>query len=179
VQSVSFSIIYLTSILLKSGVNFFGVTLISDGVLSWVSWLNMFMENIDVAACESLPTQFAAVKLPKCLEGPHNTYDRSTNSSKMQHSSRSNSRDGHSSTHDTREGSSQKRIHGATINGTPFPASLKLCTGKSKAGENSHNVARCLSSQALGVIFHGKSDLRWTPRTLGSGLCFLSPVRPS
>ena len=113
VQSVSFSIIYLTSILLKSGVNFFGVTLISDGVLSWVSWLNMFMENIDVAACESLPTQFAAVKLPKCLEGPHNTYDRSTNSSKMQHSSRSNSRDGHSSTHDTREGSSQKRIHGA------------------------------------------------------------------
>ena len=55
VQSVSFSIIYLTSILLKSGVIFFGVTLISDGVLSWVSWLNLFMENIDVAACASLP----------------------------------------------------------------------------------------------------------------------------
>jgi len=35
----------------------------------------------------------------------------------MQHRSRSNSRDGHSSTHDTREGSSQKRIHGAAING--------------------------------------------------------------
>jgi len=30
-------------------------------------------------------TQFAAVKLPKCLEGPHNTYDRSTNSSRLQH----------------------------------------------------------------------------------------------
>ena len=43
VQSVSFSIIYLTSILLKSGVIFFVVTLISDGVLSWVSWLNLFM----------------------------------------------------------------------------------------------------------------------------------------
>ena len=27
------------------------------------------MENIDVAACASLPTQFAAVKLPKCLQG--------------------------------------------------------------------------------------------------------------
>jgi len=38
----------------------------------------------------------------------------------MQHRSRSNSRDGHSSTHDTREGSSQKRIHGATINGTLY-----------------------------------------------------------
>jgi len=41
----------------------------------------------------------------------------------MKHRSRSNSRDGHSHTHDTREGSSQKRIHGAFINGTPFPAS--------------------------------------------------------
>ena len=48
VQSVSFSIIYFTSVLLKSGVIFFGVTLISDGVLSWVSWLTLFMENIDV-----------------------------------------------------------------------------------------------------------------------------------
>ena len=26
----------------------------------------------------------AAVKLPKCLEGPQNTYDRSTNNSRMQ-----------------------------------------------------------------------------------------------
>jgi len=58
---------------------------------------------------------------PKCLEGSHNTYDRSTNSSRMQHRSSSNSRDGHSSTHDTRKGSSQKHIHGATINGTPSP----------------------------------------------------------
>jgi len=39
------------------------------------------------------------VKLPKCLEGPHNTYDRSTNKHSMQHRSISNSRDGHSSTH--------------------------------------------------------------------------------
>ena len=50
-------------------------------------------------------TQFAVVKVPKCLEGPHNTYDRSTKSSRMQHRSRSNRRDGHSSTYDTREGS--------------------------------------------------------------------------
>jgi len=42
VQSASFSIIYFTSILLKSGAIFFGITLISDGVLSWVSWLNLF-----------------------------------------------------------------------------------------------------------------------------------------
>jgi len=62
---------------------------------------------------KSKDTQFAAVKLPIYLEGPHNTYDRSTNSSRMQQRSRSNSRDGHSSTHDTREGSSQKRIHKA------------------------------------------------------------------
>jgi hypothetical protein len=41
----------------------------------------------------------------------------------MQHRSSSNSRDGHSSPHDTREGSSQKRIHAASITGTPFPAS--------------------------------------------------------
>ena len=34
------------------------------------------------------------VKLPKCLDGPHNTYDRSTNRSRMQHRSRSNTRDG-------------------------------------------------------------------------------------
>jgi len=33
----------------------FGITLISDGVLSWVSWLNLFMQNIDVAVCASLP----------------------------------------------------------------------------------------------------------------------------
>jgi len=52
---------------------------------------------------QSTDTQFAAVKLPKCLEGPHNTYDISTNSSRLQHRSRSNSRNGHSSTHDTRE----------------------------------------------------------------------------
>ena len=74
---------------------------------------------------KSKDTQFAAVKLPKCLEGPHNTYNRSTNSSRLQHRSRSKSRDGHSSTHDTREGSSQKRIHGATINNT-----------RAKTGEN-------------------------------------------
>jgi len=42
-------------------------------------------------------TQFAAVKLPKCLEGPHNIYDRST-SSRMKHRRRRNSRDGHSHT---------------------------------------------------------------------------------
>ena len=71
----------------------------------------------------SKDTQFATVKLPKCLEGPHNTYDRSTNSSRMQHRSRSNSMDGHSSTHDTCEGSSQKRIHVASINGTLPPGS--------------------------------------------------------
>jgi len=64
---------------------------------------------------KSKDTQFAVVKLPKCLEGPHDTYDRSTNSSRLQHRSRSKNRDGHSSTHDTREGRNQKRIHGATI----------------------------------------------------------------
>ena len=53
VQSVSFSIIYFTSILLKSGVIFFGIALISDGVLSWVSWLNLFMENIDLCLLKS------------------------------------------------------------------------------------------------------------------------------
>ena len=58
---------------------------------------------------KSKDTHFAVVKLPKCLEGAHNTCDRSTNSSRMQHRSSNNSRDGHSSTHDTREGSSQKR----------------------------------------------------------------------
>jgi len=31
---------------------------------------------------KSRGTLFAAVKLPKCLEGPHNTYDRSTNNIK-------------------------------------------------------------------------------------------------
>jgi len=78
-------------------------------------------------------SQLFAVKLPKCLEGPHNTYDRSTNISRLQHRSRSKNRDGHSSTHglsthDTRESSSQnarvrkfatvsKRIyHGFLIN---------------------------------------------------------------
>jgi len=40
---------------IKIRCNFFGITLISDGVLSWVSWLNLFMENIDVAVCASLP----------------------------------------------------------------------------------------------------------------------------
>jgi len=33
---------------------FFLITLISDGFLSWVYWLNLFMENIDVAVCASL-----------------------------------------------------------------------------------------------------------------------------
>jgi len=47
----------------------------------------------------------------------------------MKHRSRSNSRDGHSHMHDTREGSSQKRIHGATINGAPFPASVGSQSG--------------------------------------------------
>ena len=42
----------------------------------------------------------------------------------MKHRSRSNSRDGHSNTHDMREGSSQKRIHGATINGTRVGSSI-------------------------------------------------------
>ena len=40
---------------IKIRCNFFWYTLISDGVLSWVSWLNLFMENIDVAVCASLP----------------------------------------------------------------------------------------------------------------------------
>jgi len=31
----------------------------------------------------SKDTQFAAVELPKCLEGPHNTYNRSTNRSRL------------------------------------------------------------------------------------------------
>ena len=39
----------------------------------------------------------------------------------MQHRSNINSRDGHSSTHDTREDRSQKRIHAASIKGTPSP----------------------------------------------------------
>ena len=55
VQSASFSLIYFSSISLKSGVIFFGFTLISDGVLSIVSWLNLFMENINVAVCANLP----------------------------------------------------------------------------------------------------------------------------
>jgi len=83
--------------------------------------LKVFIKELPQQEELEKDTQFAAVKLPKCLEGPHNTYDRSTNSNRMQHRSRSNSRDGHSSTHDTREGSSQKRIHGATINCTPSP----------------------------------------------------------
>ena len=57
---------------------------------------------------KSKDTHFAAVKLPKCLEGPHITCDKSTNSNRMHHRSSSNSRDEHSSTHDTREGSTQK-----------------------------------------------------------------------
>ena len=32
---------------------------------------------------KSKDTRFAAVKLPKCLEGPHSTYDRFTNSSRL------------------------------------------------------------------------------------------------
>ena len=40
---------------IKIRCNFFGITLISDGVLSWVSCLNLFMENIDVSVCASLP----------------------------------------------------------------------------------------------------------------------------
>ena len=55
VQSASFSLIYFSSNLLKSGVFVFGITLISDGVLSIVSWLNLFMGNINVAVCASLP----------------------------------------------------------------------------------------------------------------------------
>jgi len=69
-------------------------------------------------------TEFAAVKLPKCLEGPHITCDKSTNRNRVQHRSSSDSRDGHSSTHDTREGSSQMRIQMVIIKGTPSPASL-------------------------------------------------------
>jgi len=34
---------------------FFLIILISVGFLSWVSWLNPFMENFDVAVCASLP----------------------------------------------------------------------------------------------------------------------------
>ena len=34
----------------------------------------------ELETLKSKDTQFATVKLPKCLEGPHNTYDRSTNS---------------------------------------------------------------------------------------------------
>jgi len=73
--------------------NFFGTNVLKH--VFWSTFLN------------SKDTQFAVVKLPKCLEGPHNTYDRSTNSSRMQHRRSNNSRDGHNSTHDTRQGSSQ------------------------------------------------------------------------
>ena len=38
---------------IKIGCNFFGITLIGDGVLSWVSWLNLFMENIDICLRKS------------------------------------------------------------------------------------------------------------------------------
>jgi len=34
---------------------FFSITLISDGFVSWVSSLHLFMENFDVAACARLP----------------------------------------------------------------------------------------------------------------------------
>jgi len=47
---------------------------------------------------ESKDTQFAAVKLPKYLERPHN----STKNSRIQHRSINISRDDHSSTHDTK-----------------------------------------------------------------------------
>ena len=40
-------------------------------------------DDYDQGRLKSKDTQFAAVKLPKCLEAPYNTYDRSTNSSIM------------------------------------------------------------------------------------------------
>ena len=39
--------------------------------------------DIHAETLKSKDTQFVIVKLPKCLEGPHNTYDRSTNSSRI------------------------------------------------------------------------------------------------
>jgi len=61
-----------------------------------------------VEKCEYIP----GVKLPKCLEW-HNTYDRGTNSSRMQNRKNSNN------THDTREGSCQTRIHAGSVKGNP------------------------------------------------------------
>ena len=63
------------------------------------------------------------MKLPKCLEGSHITYDKSINNSRMQHRSSSNSRNRPGSTHDTREGSSQKCMNATRIEDTPSPVS--------------------------------------------------------
>jgi len=52
-----------------------------------------------------------ATRIPKFLDGPHNTYNRSTNSSRLQHRNRSKSRDGHSHTHDTCEGIKTSYTH--------------------------------------------------------------------
>ena len=77
---------------------------------------------------KSKDTQFATVKLPKCLEGSHNTYDRSTNNIRLQHRTEQEQRWAHSNTHDTREDISQKRIHGTTINDTHSPVSFSPVT---------------------------------------------------
>jgi len=51
-------------------------------------------QSEEYATLKSKDTQFATVKLPKYLEAPHNTYDRSTKTSRMQHRNSTNSRDG-------------------------------------------------------------------------------------
>ena len=50
---------------------------------------------------KSKDTQFAAVKLPKCLERPHNTCIESTKNNRMQHRSINISRDDHIISHST------------------------------------------------------------------------------
>jgi len=46
---------------------------------------NLSKRSTKYETLKSKDNQFAAVELPKCLEGPHNTDDRSTKSSRMQH----------------------------------------------------------------------------------------------
>jgi len=53
-QGASFVIILLISNLLFWFACFFSITLISDGFLSWVSRLQLFMESFNVAVCARL-----------------------------------------------------------------------------------------------------------------------------
>ena len=92
----SFSVSIRFILLCKTDCTFFEFKSVYSGVTS----------ARGVETLQSKDTQFAAVKLPKCLEEPYNTCDRSTNSSRMRNRCSSISRDGHSRTHDTREGSS-------------------------------------------------------------------------